>query len=158
MKEKTVGGPMKKLFVDKTIEINAPSSKVWNVITAVENTAEWAPAFTGGAPFRIESDWVLGSPVLWKNEDGSVVVEGNVTGLDPNKLLRYTVFDVNSPERPAVTEEDGITFTLSENEGVTLLHILQGDFSVMTEGEKYRDASAAIWDQVLVKVKQLAEK
>jgi len=31
---------MPKLFVDKTIEINAPASKVWDVLTNREHTAE----------------------------------------------------------------------------------------------------------------------
>jgi hypothetical protein len=38
------------------------------------------------------------------------------------------------------------------------LHILHGDFSVMTDGEKYRNLSAEIWDKVLPKVNELAEK
>jgi uncharacterized protein YndB with AHSA1/START domain len=149
---------MKKLYVDKTIEINAPVSHVWNTITKREYTDQWALEFSSGGPqFHIESDWKPGSHVLWKGEDGTVVVEGNVTALELNKLLRYTVFDVRSPERPPVTEEDGITFQLREENGKTTLHILHGDFSVMTDGEKYRDLSAEIWDKVLLKIKELSE-
>lgn len=149
---------MNKLFVDKTIEINAPVSKVWDAITKRENTNEWALEFSSGGPqFNIESTWKLGSPVLWKGQDGTVIVEGNVTAVEQNRLLRFTVFDVRSPERPPVTDEDGITFQLSEENGKTTLRILQGDFSVMTDGEKYRDLSAEIWDKVLPKVKELTE-
>jgi uncharacterized protein YndB with AHSA1/START domain len=83
-------------------------------------------------------------------------VEGNVSALEPGKLLRFTVFDVRS-QRPSVTEEDGITYQLSEEDGKTMLHVLQGDFSAMPEGEKYRDMSAEIWDRVLPKVKKRAE-
>lgn len=150
---------MKRLYVDKTIEINAPASMVWNALTKRENTDKWALQFSSGGPqFYIESTWILGSPVLWKGEDGTVIVEGNVTALELNQLLRFTVFDVRSAERPAVTDEDGITFILSEENGKTMLHILQGDFSGMTDGEKYRDLSADIWDKVLPKVKELAEE
>ena len=56
-----------------------------------------------------------------------------------------------------VNEEDGITFELVEENGMTTLHILQGDFSPMEDGEKYRDASAEIWDKVLPKIKEMAE-
>ncbi|AGK54180.1 SRPBCC family protein [Bacillus sp. 1NLA3E] len=150
---------MNKLFVDKTIEINAPITVVWDTITKPEYTGQWAQEFSSGGPqFHIESDWTLGSPVLWKGKDGTTVVEGNVTASEPNKLLRFTVFDVRSEERPLVTEEDGITLRLSMVNGKTELHVLQGDFSVMSEGEKYRDASAEIWDKVLIKVKEMAEK
>lgn len=149
---------MNKLFVEKTIAINAPVFKVWDAITKRENTNEWALEFSSGGPqFNIESTWELGGPVLWKGQDGTVIVEGNVTAAEQNRLLRFTVFDVRSPERPPVTDEDGITFQLSEENGKTTLRILQGDFSVMTAGEKYRDLSAEIWNKVLPKVKELAE-
>jgi len=149
---------MKKLFVNKTIEINAPASKVWDVLTSPESTAKWAPEFSGGSQFQIESDWELDSPVLWKDQDDKVIVEGNVTAREPEKLLRFTVFDVRSPEKPPVTEEDGITYRLSGKNGETTLQVLQGDFSAMSDREKYRDMSAKIWDRVLPKVKRLAER
>lgn len=149
---------MQKLFVDKIIEIDATTSKVWDTLTQRKYTDKWALEFSSGGPtFYLESDWKLGSPVLWKGQDGTVIVEGNVTALLPHKLLRFTVFDVRSDERPNVTEEDGITYHLTEEDGMTSLRIMQGDFSAMTDGEKYRDLSADIWDKVLLKVKQMAE-
>jgi uncharacterized protein YndB with AHSA1/START domain len=147
---------MPKLFVDKTIEINAPASRVWDVLTQREYTDVWAPEFAGGAEFHIESDWRVGSPVLWKGQDGSVIVEGNVTALEPNTFLRFTVFDVRG-EKPPITEEDGITYELTERGGKTTFRLLQGDFSVMTDGEKYHRLSAEVWDRVLLKVEELAE-
>ncbi len=86
-----------------------------------------------------------------------MIVQGNVTALEPEKFLRFTVFDVRG-EKPPVTEEDGITYELTEQDGKTLLKISQGDFSTMAEGEKYRDLSTEIWDRVLLKVKGLAEE
>ena len=148
---------MEKLFVNKTIEINAPASKVWDALTRREFTDQWAPQFTGGAEFHIDSDWKLGSPVVWTKQDGNVIVQGNVTALEPEKFLRFTVFDVRG-EKPPVTEEDGITYELTKQDGKTLLKISQGDFSTMAEGEKYRDLSTEIWDRVLLKVKGLAEE
>jgi uncharacterized protein YndB with AHSA1/START domain len=149
---------MPKLFVDKTIEINAPAEKVWEALTKREHTDAWAAEFSSGGPrFHIESDWKPDSPVLWKIEDGTVVVEGTVTALQPNRLLRFTVFDVRSAEKPRVTKKDGITYELAEKNGRTTLHVLQGDFSVMKEGQKYQRMSAEIWERVLPKVKALAE-
>ena len=148
---------MEKLFVEKSIKINAPASRVWDALTRPEFTDQWALEFSGGAEFHIESDWKLGSPVLWKGQDGSVIVQGNVTALELNKFLRFTVFDVRG-EKPPVTEEDGITYELTEQNGKTLLRLSQGDFSVMAEGEKYHRLSAEVWDRVLPKVKELAEK
>jgi uncharacterized protein YndB with AHSA1/START domain len=149
---------MEKLFVDESIVIAASSVKVWEALTNPAYSEQWASEFSSGGPqFSIESDWNLGSPVLWKGQDGKVIVEGNVTALEPHKILRFTVFDVRSSERPPVTEEDGITFKLSEQDEKTTLYILQGDFSVMNDGEKYRDLSAEIWGKVLPKIKEMAE-
>jgi uncharacterized protein YndB with AHSA1/START domain len=149
---------MNKLFVDKNIIINAPAANVWNIITNPEHNLVWAVEFSSGGPqFHINSTWQLGSPVYWKGEDGTVFVEGNVTAVEPYQLLRFTVFDVRFSERPKVSDEDGITFELTEEGGVTTLHILQGDFSAMTDGKKYRDLSAEIWDKVLPAIKRLAE-
>ena len=148
---------MEKLFVEKSIKINTTASSVWDVLTKPEFTDQWAPEFSGGAEFHIESDWKLGSPVLWKGQDGSMIVQGNVTSLEPNRFLRFTVFDVRG-EKPPVTEEDGITYELTEQNGKTILRLSQGDFSMMAEGEKYQRMSAEVWDRVLPKVKELAEK
>ena len=79
-----------KTFVDKTIEIHASASKVWDVLTKSEYADQWTSEFTGGEPFTIESDCKLGSPMLWKDKAGIVRVEGNVTALQQHKLLRYT--------------------------------------------------------------------
>ena len=156
---------MEKLFVDKTIEIHAPAENVWKALTEKECTDQWAREFSSGpstgsgqaVQFHIESDWKLGSAVEWKDESGKVIIEGNVTKIEPNTFLRYTVFDTRS-ERPKVTEEDGITFRLIELAGTTMLQLTHGDFSVLPDGKKYCDMSADIWDRVLPRIKDLAEK
>jgi uncharacterized protein YndB with AHSA1/START domain len=148
---------MPQLFVDKTVEIEAPASKVWAALTRRDATAKWAPEFSDGGPaFHLESDWNLGSAVSWKDKEGNVFVEGNVTAREPNRFLRFTVFDVRSP-RALTGPEDGISYELSEGNGKTTLHIRQGDFSVIPDGEKFRRMTDETWDRVLPKVKQLAE-
>ncbi|HEY5983997.1 MAG TPA: SRPBCC domain-containing protein [Anaerolineales bacterium] len=146
-----------KLFVDRSIEIHASAQRVWDILTLPAQNADWASEFSGGGPaLHIESDWSLGSPVLWKDRKGRVVVEGNVTDCVPHALLRHTVFDVESA-RPAVGPDDGITYKLTEREGTTVLWVSQGDFSTMPDGAKYRDLSEAIWDRALTRIKHRAE-
>lgn len=150
---------MDKLFVDIVIEIKAPAKAVWEALTLRKNTDQWASAFSSGGPkFQIESQWELGKPVLWKSEDGTVIVEGEVTMLEPYNVLRFTVFDTRSA-RPKMSDEDGITYKLFEKDGVTTLRILQGDFSTIPDGkgQLYRDMSTKTWQQVLPIVKALAE-
>ena len=148
---------MTKLFAEKSIEIHASAQRVWDVLTSPVATAEWASEFTAGGPvLHIESDWLVGSPVLWKDRKKHVVVDGVVTAVQPPVLLRFTVFDVRG-KRPAVSPEDGITYKLTEREGKTVLWVSQGDFSTMTDGAKYRELSEDIWNRALVRIKRLAE-
>lgn len=146
---------MKKLFIDKTIEIKAPASRIWSVLTLPEYTGQWTSEFS--PDMKLEANWELGGAVLWKEADGKVVVEGNVTKIDPEKLLRFTVFDVEMGRTP-VTEEDGITFELVERADKTTLHILHGDFATISEGQKYYEMSIEPWNNILPKIKELAEK
>jgi uncharacterized protein YndB with AHSA1/START domain len=148
---------MTKLFVDKSIEIRALAARVWDVLTRPEFTLQWAGEFAGGgSAIHIVSDWVVGSPVIWKDARGHNIVEGTVTAFERHHLLRFTVFDVKG--EPAKTgPDDGITYKLTERDGRTTLWLSQGDFSGMKEGEKYRDLSEAVWDRVLPKVKKIAE-
>jgi len=147
---------MAPLVVDQSIEIKAPATKVWDVLTKPQFTKQWAKYF-GGFKGNLESDWKLGSPVLWKENDGKVVVEGSVSAVYPGKMLRFTVFD-SQMDRPMVSDTDGITYTLVGNNGSTLLFVRQGDFGGMENGEAYYDATIDTWKKVLPKVKELAEK
>ena len=140
-----------------SIEVNASAQRVWDVLTLRHYTAEWASEFAPGGPgLNIDSDWALGSPVLWKDPKGHVVVEGIVTAVEPLGLLRFTVVDTSDP-RPAAPVEDGIAYKLTERDGRTRLWVSQGDFSTVADGAKHRDLSATVWDRVLIKIKGLAE-
>jgi uncharacterized protein YndB with AHSA1/START domain len=147
---------MPPLLVDQTIEIPTRAASVWNALTQRPNTDQWAAELSRGGPsLHIESDWQLGSPVLWKDPAGAVLVDGAVTALDPGRLLRFTVH-ARSP-RPLVAASDGITFELSEQDGSTTLRLRHGDFSTPSDGETFRDLGAQKWARVLPIIKALAE-
>ncbi|MDB4978573.1 MAG: hypothetical protein JWM56_759, partial [Candidatus Peribacteria bacterium] len=145
---------MPKLFADKTIEIDAPASVVWDVL--IKDADVWAFAF---AEARVESDWKPGSPVRWKKSDGNVFVEGTVTAFKPQKLLRFTVISTGEPEHRALarTEEDGITFELSERDGGITLRVRHGDFSVLKDAEEALRGTMEGWGRTLPKIKATAE-
>jgi uncharacterized protein YndB with AHSA1/START domain len=146
---------MDKLFIDKTVEIDAPAAKVWAVLTEREYTDQWVAEFSPG--MHLISDWQLGSQVFWNDPSGKTVVEGNVTKVEPGKSLRFTVFDVELGRTP-VTEEDGMTFELMEKDGKTTLHLLHGDFAILAEAQKYYDMTLEAWNNILPKIKELSEK
>ncbi|NTW23010.1 SRPBCC domain-containing protein [Candidatus Falkowbacteria bacterium] len=145
---------MSRLFIEKSVEIDASAGKVWKVLTMPEYTDKWTPGFS--SDIRVESDWQLGSPVLWKSATGKVEVEGNVTKVIPEKILQFTVFDVDMGRMP-VTDDDGILFELSEQESKTTLKLRHGDFAVLAEAEKYYSMTLESWEIILPKIKELAE-
>ncbi len=150
---------MEDLFVQKSIEMNAPIEKVWKVLTEPEFTTQWIKKgweAAGGESMTISSDWKPGSEVQWKNKDGAVLVKGNVTALNPYRLIRFTMFDVNSKGEFAVSD-DGITYELAEHGDTTRLNVRQGDFSVMKEAKKYYEQTNKIWEGALAAIKALAE-
>jgi uncharacterized protein YndB with AHSA1/START domain len=147
---------MEKLFIEKSIEINAEAKSIWKVLVQSQYNKEWIEVGWGKG-ISLSSDWNYGSEVLWKNGEGGVIVNGKVTLLNPYKLLRFTVRDVNSAGNFSLSDEDGITYELIEHNGFTTFTIRQGDFSVMKEGKKHRDKTDEIWNKVLPKVKELAE-
>jgi len=151
---------MPSLFVDRTIEIHVPAKIVWKVLTERPLSDQWVANFSNAvSPFHLESDWNLGSPVQWKTTDGILRVEGEVTMVEPERFLRFTVFDVtDKTSRGLFGEEDGISYELNEHEGNTTLRVRQGDFGVLEEGAKYRDWTEQTWDRCLPIIKDLAEK
>jgi uncharacterized protein YndB with AHSA1/START domain len=147
---------MNTLFTDQTITIHASPATIWQIITEPRYTKLWANEFTGGAPFYIESGWKLNDPVIWKDENDKIVVEGTVTAHEYGKLLRFTVFAANAPHA-AVKEDDGITWQLRQKGPNTELRVRQGDFSSVKGGEKNYEHTEQIWSRVLPKIKKLAE-
>jgi uncharacterized protein YndB with AHSA1/START domain len=151
---------MKRLFVEKSISIAAHAETVWKILTDGRFASQWIEEGwekIGGESMNIYSDWKPGSEVLWKNENGKLMVKGNVTKINPYKLLRFTVFDVNSDEKILAREEDGITYSFTEENGNTILSLRHGDFLAMKNGEKYYEQTNKVWDGALPKIKELAE-
>lgn len=149
---------MPKLFVSKSIEINASANKIWEVLTKRQYSDKYSTEFSDGdSGLYIDTTWQLGSPVLWKDQSDILKVKGQVTAIQPNSLLRFSVADVASPEVSLSSDKDGISYRLIESGGKTKLSVSQGDFSVIPESQKYYEATLAIWDRVLPKIKKLAE-
>lgn len=146
----------KKLFVDRAIEVAASRKVVWQIITESNYTHHWASEFANGTPLTIESNWNVGDDVLWKDGDGTTIVEGEVTNCEQFVLLRFTVFAANMPH-VATTSEDGITWQLIEKTPhSTMVRVRQGDFGSIEGGEKSYLQTDEIWSRILPIVNELA--
>lgn len=148
---------MDKLIVKNSININAPISKVWDALTNPEQTKKYM--------FGCEtvSDWKVGSPLLWKGYyDGkeTVFVKGIILEIQPNRILKYTVFDPNASYPDIPENHLNVTYELTEQGERTILTVLQDGFENAAEGEKrYKDVynNGEGWNPILVAIKKLIE-
>jgi uncharacterized protein YndB with AHSA1/START domain len=144
---------MKKLFVEKSVDINAPASEVWEVLTnpvlSKEWIKEWWPDFE-----ILKSDWKEGSPVIWKVKNGLTAAQGKVTTVQPPTNLQFD-FQVNDPSNPR--QPESVIYQLNEQDGHTRLFVSVGDFGDTPEHEQCYPGAEQSWDKSLPKIKALAE-
>lgn len=147
------------LIITNHISIDAPAATVWDILVNPEQTKKYM--------FGCEtvSDWKVGSALLWRGEyEGRQMdfVKGSILHIEANTSLAYTVIDPNNPSIPDIPENYlTVTYTLSAENGATVLTVTQGDYATVAEGEKrYRDSynNGEGWNPILVAIKQLAEK
>ncbi len=58
--------------IHKTIDINAPAEKVWQVLLDEKHIREWYKSFGEGV--MAETDWQLGSKAVFKDQKGSGII------------------------------------------------------------------------------------
>jgi len=133
---------MSKLFVERSIEINAPASKVWRVFTD--------PAITRQMGGEYVSDWKIGSTFGWKAPNGSMLTNGTILQIEPEKILKHDLLD------PDATIISVITYELREENGRTTLYATE-NFTNPINDKEYADAVDG-WDAALMALKEVAEK
>ena len=133
-------------FVEKSIEINAPVSKVWRVFTD--------PALTRQMGGEYVTEWKVGSSFSWKGLDGQILTNGSILKIEPEKLLQHNLFDSGAASKESILSV--ITYEFNEQNGRTLL-LAREEFSQPKNDEEYIDANEG-WDVALQSVKAIAEK
>ena len=133
---------MSKLFVERSIEINAHASKVWQLFTD--------PAITRQMGGEYVSDWKVGSTFGWRGPDGKMLTNGTILQIEPEKILKHDLLD------PDATIISVITYELREENGRTTLHASE-NFTNPINDKEYADAVDG-WDAALMALKEVAEK
>jgi uncharacterized protein YndB with AHSA1/START domain len=138
----------KSLIVKNYIRINAPVTRVWEVLTKPEYIRKWDELPEDFGDYEIHPATII----EWPGYSKLSVVE-----LELNKKLRYSLYV------PAWDDETinniGYTYTLTlDNNGYTWLGIEIGDFAILAEGAKYYDASVNFGETASHRIKALAEK
>jgi uncharacterized protein YndB with AHSA1/START domain len=133
---------MSESFIEKSIEISAPVSKVWSVFID--------PVLTRQMGGEYVSDWKVGSPFQWKGLDGTIITNGSIVDVIPERRIKHNLLNsvgsINSV----------ITYEFEEENGITRLRARE-DFSQPIPENEYADAAEG-WDAALLAVKETAEK
>ena len=135
----------------KTININAPTSKVWSALTNPDLIKEWLFGT------KVISDWKVGSQILftgnWQGTD--YADKGTILRFDIEKVFQHNYWSgfsglPDSPENYSV-----ITFKLTQNGNTTILTLTQqSNFATETTYEH----SDKNWDMTLELLKKIIER
>ena len=131
------------------LHIKAPIQKVWEALT----TPEIIKAYFFGT--NTESDWKVGSTLLFKGEwEGKAYVDkGTILQSNPPFLFEYDYLSSWS-NKPDIPENyNTITYTLTEQNGGTLLSINQTN----CEDEAQQKHSEENWMMIMTAMKKLIE-
>ncbi len=142
--------------IEKSTELHAGSSRVWDVLTKDEYTRQWWAAFMPGT--QADTDWSLGSRVVFTDSNGDGIA-GTITENIPERALAITydamVFKGQEDRESDMAKSFAGSverYELNERNGSTRL-----DISCDMDEEHY-DMMSAQWDEALKIFKRLAEQ
>ena len=139
-------------FIESSIHIDAPASRVWKVLTE----AEYTKRYMFGC--EIFSDWSIGGPFDWKGaSDGVIYVKGYLKSVDAGRSLRYTMIDPHGGLEDVPANYLTMTVELIPERGGTKLTMQTGDFTTVGNGATRYQHTVAGGDGLLVQLKEVAE-
>ncbi|MDE8668605.1 SRPBCC domain-containing protein [Pseudarthrobacter sp. H3Y2-7] len=132
------------------ITIDAPASRVWDVMTDPAAVKE----FMFGA--RLVTDWTVGGPILWRGEwEGKPYEDkGTILEIKPGRKLVHTHFSALSGGEDQPENYHTLTWTLDEKDGRTRLTLAQDN----NPSEEAAEHSKGMWDMLVADVKKIAER
>lgn len=130
--------------------IDATPARVWEVITDPAAVKE----FMFGA--TLETDWKVGSPIIWQGEwDGKPYQDkGEILDVEPGRKLVHTHFSPLSGQPDEPGNYHKLEWTLEDQGGTTRLTLAQDN----NPSEEAAAHSKAMWDKLVADVKAIAER
>ena len=133
-------------FVYVTYIATTPE-RLWEALTRGELTK------TYWYERRIESDWKVGSPVVFYDGDSDVRTDGGVVlAIDPPRLLSYS-FQPEFSEEAQSMGTSRVTFTLEPHEGMVKLTLVHDELPSEEMAEGFREG----WAPILSSLKTFLE-
>jgi uncharacterized protein YndB with AHSA1/START domain len=125
------------------VYLRATPEEVWRAITDSELTKQYYYDNT------VESDWTPGSPIVYRNPDGTEAITGEIVEADAPRRLVHTFFFPGTNESPS-----RCTWTIEPRGEATLLILTHDGFDGETDTFK---SVAHGWVPVLSGLKTLVE-
>ncbi len=132
------------------ITIDAPPSRVWDVITDPAAAKE----FMFGT--ELVTDWAVGGPIVWRGEwEGKDYEDkGEVLEVKPGERLVHTHYSPLGGEEDAPENYHTLTWTLEEQGAGTVLTLSQDNNATAAAAEH----SKGMWDMLVADVKKISER
>lgn len=130
-------------ILTRSLEIDAPATEVWRVLTTPDLVREWAAAYQDG--LFIRTSWREGEPVAWKTAGGATRSEGRVAAFKPERLLKF--------EYAGDRGDFSDTFEIVAKENRTWLNVTTGPIA-----KDDLDALERQTDEAIREIKSLAEE
>lgn len=124
----------------RSLEIDAPPTEVWRVLTNPELVREWAAAYQDGISVR--TSWRAGERITWKSADGSTQAVGAIAAIEPERLLKIRYDDDDARSFPD-------TFEIVAKEDRTWLNV---------SADEVDEADLKAAEEALQEIKSLAEE
>ncbi len=128
--------------------IRAPAERIWDGLTLAEFTRQYFHAT------HIASDWKPGSPVEFRYDDGTLVVEGEVIEFERPRRLVYTwhvLYDEGLSREP----HSRVAFDIEPVEGGCRLRVTHDEFP--PDSAVYEQVSRG-WSAIIESLKALLER
>jgi uncharacterized protein YndB with AHSA1/START domain len=148
---------MERFKINKSIDIKAPSQRVWEVLLNPELFAKWASEFSPDPQIdsQMNAEWRMGGNVEYTDKEGSGM-RGKVVEFKPNEIVAVEYSSILEAFKERADDEGWKgcreIYRLAEKNGSTHLEI---ESDVPTR--EFFDEFNGSWDKALVKIKELAE-
>lgn len=147
LEKKEGGGTMSGPVYQYELFIGAAAERVWEALTSAEFTRRY---FYGTA---VESDWEPGAAVVYRNPDGTEVVEGKVLESMPPNRLAITWRPLYAEEL-AAEPPSRVTFEIEAVGAACRLRVTHDQF---IENSRVYDNVRQGWSAILCSLKSLLE-
>ena len=138
-----------ELTLKKSINIKAPTAKVWDALT----NPELIKIYFFGT--ECISDWKKGSPILYKGvwEGNPYEDKGNILDIETEKFIHYNYWSSFSGTADIPENYAEIKYELSTDNDETVFTIIQGGFKT----QETHDHSDKNWGYIMDGMKKMLE-